>query len=305
MSGLHKVGLADVEAFRHGKDGYYYRPLVFGENIFLYVAHIPPGGEMPPDPEEAKLFELVFLMLEGDLEISDGSETIAISADMALHIPRGTPFGTRNVHDKTASFVMAFSPPPRLKSLEEFKEIFAKENLEVVPADDADSMRYLQEAAGIAPTPDALFEHERMVRLADVEGFKHGNDDYFFRPLCFGKEVYMYVAHVPPGGVMPPDPEEANLFEGAVYMLDGSLEISDGESTFMISAEEALHVPKGVPFGVANRGKETASLVMSFTPASRRKSVAEFREEFARQGLVILSADDTNQMRQIGKDDKE
>ncbi|MFC2079293.1 cupin domain-containing protein [Candidatus Bipolaricaulota bacterium] len=301
MSNLHKVGLADVEAFRHGADGYYYRPLLFGKDIFMYVAHIPPGGEMPPDPEEAKLFELVFFMMEGDLEISDGNETIAISADMALHIPRGTPFGTRNVRDKTASFVMAFSPPPRLKSLEEFRQTFTKENLEIVPADEANRMRNLQEATELPQTPGTLVEHERLVRLADIEAFKHGDDDYYFRPLCFGKDIYMYVAHVPPGGVMPPDPEEANLFEGTVYMLDGSLEVSDGKNAFMVSAEEALHVPKGVPFGVANRGEKTASLVMSFTPASRRKSLSEFRQEFSRQGLTILSADEANRLRLLGK----
>lgn len=294
MGSDRAIRLADVEAFKHGKDGYYYRPLVFGKDIFLYVAHIPPGGYMPPDAEEAKLFELVLFMLEGNLEVSDGEETMDISAEMALHIPRGTPFGTNNRWDRTASFVMAFTPPPRLKSLDQFRDIFRKQGLEIVPAMDANQMR---EIVGSGSLEETQMVHERMVRLAEVEGLKHGDDDYFFRPLSFGKDIYMYVAHVPPGGVMPPDPEEANLFEAAMFMLEGQLEISDGQETFDMAAEEALHIPKGMPFGVRNRWDETASLVMTFTPPSRRKSLAEFKEEFERRGLIIKSAADANAMR--------
>ncbi|MFC2082773.1 hypothetical protein ACFLSG_01890 [Candidatus Bipolaricaulota bacterium] len=136
------VRLADIEAFRHDQDGYYYRPLLFGDNLFMYVAHVPPGGEMPPDLKEARLHETALFMLEGELEISDGFRTFNISAEEALRVPVGTAFGVRNHSDRTASFVLSFSPPVRLKSLQQFRDVFTAENREFLSAEEANNLRY-------------------------------------------------------------------------------------------------------------------------------------------------------------------
>ncbi|MFC2079292.1 hypothetical protein ACFLSZ_04860 [Candidatus Bipolaricaulota bacterium] len=139
-----KVRLADIEAFRHDQDGYYYRPLIFGESLFMYVAHVPPGGEMPADLEEARLHETALFMLEGELEITDGFTTFNIASEEAMSVPVGTAFGVRNHGDRTASFVLSFSPPVRLKSLQQFRDVFAEEGREVLSAKEANSLRHME-----------------------------------------------------------------------------------------------------------------------------------------------------------------
>ena len=79
----------EVEAYQHADDGYYYRPLVAGKELFSYVAHVPAGGYMPPDAEEAELFELSLFMLEGHLDGILDEERVALTPGDALHIPQG------------------------------------------------------------------------------------------------------------------------------------------------------------------------------------------------------------------------
>jgi glyoxylate utilization-related uncharacterized protein len=107
------VAVRDASGFQHANDEYYYRPLVSGDELFTYVAHVPAGGVMAPDAEEAKLFELSLFMLDGELIGTLGTDDMPLRPGEALHIPRGTAFGIRNEADRTASFVLSFSPPPR------------------------------------------------------------------------------------------------------------------------------------------------------------------------------------------------
>lgn len=114
-----KVSLADTRGFQHaGRDQYYYRPLVAGDGVFTYVAHVPAGGDMPADQEEAELFELSLFMIEGELEATLGGLTRTLSTGDAQHIPRGVAFGVANRTDHTASFVLSFTPPPGGPGLE-------------------------------------------------------------------------------------------------------------------------------------------------------------------------------------------
>ncbi len=92
--------------------------MVFGDNLFTYVAHVPAGGVMAPDAEEAKLFELSLFMIEGELVCTLGTEDMTVRPADALLIPRGVAFGVRNETDATASFVLSFSPPPRTAGIE-------------------------------------------------------------------------------------------------------------------------------------------------------------------------------------------
>ena len=107
------LAVRDASGFQHADDEYYYRPLVSGDELFTYVAHVPAGGVMPPDPEEAKLFELSLFMLDGALIGTLGADDMPLQPGEALHVPRGVAFGVRNETDRTASFVLSFSPPPR------------------------------------------------------------------------------------------------------------------------------------------------------------------------------------------------
>lgn len=107
------LAVRDASGFQHANDEYYYRPLVSGDELFTYVAHVPAGGVMAPDAEEAKLFELSLFMLDGELIGKLGTEDTPMRAGEALHIPRGMAFGVRNETDTTSSFVLSFSSPPR------------------------------------------------------------------------------------------------------------------------------------------------------------------------------------------------
>jgi quercetin dioxygenase-like cupin family protein len=112
MSVKQLVTADAMEAVQHADDDYWYRPLLFGQQLFTYIAHIPPGGDMAADAKEADLFELSLFMTEGALEVTYGEEQFPVRAGQALHIPRGVPFGVRNAEDNVASFVLTFTPPP-------------------------------------------------------------------------------------------------------------------------------------------------------------------------------------------------
>ena len=111
------VRLEDIEGFQHAKDNYWYRPLIFSENLFTYVAHIPPGGFMPAH-DDGHEFETSLYMIEGKLVVTLYKDVFAIEKNMALHIPGGAPFGVRNNGEVMASYVLTFHPPPDIESVE-------------------------------------------------------------------------------------------------------------------------------------------------------------------------------------------
>jgi mannose-6-phosphate isomerase-like protein (cupin superfamily) len=114
----HLMELSHAGGVQHADDDYWYRPLVAGDNLFTYVAHVLPGGYMAPDAEEAELFELSLYVLEGALLIYYGDETFTIEPHSALFIPLGVPFGVRNEKESVATFVLTFTPPPKIESME-------------------------------------------------------------------------------------------------------------------------------------------------------------------------------------------
>lgn len=130
----------EVEAYQHADDGYYYRPLVAGKELFSYVAHVPAGGYMPPDAEEAELFELSLFMLEGKLDGILDEERVHLSAGDALHIPRGVPFGVENRGSATVSFVLSFAPPPPNVNLDTMKQSAIERGRVVIDAQDVESV---------------------------------------------------------------------------------------------------------------------------------------------------------------------
>ena len=130
----------EVEAYQHADDGYYYRPLVAGKELFSYVAHVPAGGYMPPDAEEAELFELSLFMLEGHLDGILDEDRVALSPGDALHIPRGMPFGVENRGSATVSFVLSFAPPPPGVVLDTMKQSSIERGRVVIEAADVEDV---------------------------------------------------------------------------------------------------------------------------------------------------------------------
>ena len=132
---LQKMQLEEIEAFQHADDDYWYRPLVISENLFTYVAHVPPGGEMPAH-EDAHEFDTSLYMLAGSLEITFGEEQHVVDANAALYVPGGVPFGVRNDGEITASFVLTFHPPPDIESVEALKETYEQKGREYKSPDE-------------------------------------------------------------------------------------------------------------------------------------------------------------------------
>ena len=131
--------LRDAHGFQHaGKDEYYYRPLVVGTGLLTYVAHVPPGGDMPPDQEEADLYELSLFMLDGELAASLGGQERVLRTGDGQHIPRGVPFGVRNDGAVTASFVLSFTPPPRSGGIDEMLQDARDRGMRVWTPDELD-----------------------------------------------------------------------------------------------------------------------------------------------------------------------
>ncbi len=137
---MAKRRFTDVEAYQHADDQYYYRPVVAGVELFTYVAHVPAGGHMPADAEEAELFELSLFMLEGQLDTVLGDETVPIAKGDALHIRRGVAFGVTNNGSGPASFVLSFSPPPPNVDLDTMKQSAIDRGRNVIEASDVEGV---------------------------------------------------------------------------------------------------------------------------------------------------------------------
>jgi len=126
QKGYRRSTVIDVDGFQHGQDDYWYQPLVFGKNLFTYLASVPPGGYMPPHGHEEDPYELSFFQLDGELEVTLEQDTFTVTPGDALHIDPGVSLGVRNTHDTVARFLLTFNPPPAAGSLEAMRERFAK-----------------------------------------------------------------------------------------------------------------------------------------------------------------------------------
>ncbi len=124
--GYRRAKASEVDGFQHGQDDYWYQPLVFGKNLFTYLASVPPGGFMPPHGHEEDPYELSFYQLDGVLEVTLEEDTFTVIPGDALHIDPGVSLGVRNTRDTVARFLLTFNPPPPAVSLEAMRERFAK-----------------------------------------------------------------------------------------------------------------------------------------------------------------------------------
>ncbi len=145
-----------------------------------------------------------------------------------------------------------------------------------------------------------MTEKKQVVQLSTVPSFQHAKDNYWARPVVFGKNLYTYVAHIPPGGDMPPNGHaEKEEFETSLFMIEGELEITYNGDKFTIGPETALHVPLGVSFGVKNWGKVTASYVLTFSPTPGTETMEEKLERFARENRGVKTPEETNALRAL------
>ena len=129
----------------------------------------------------------------------------------------------------------------------------------------------------------------RPLAVSDASGFQHSKDEYYYRPLVSGTALFTYVAHVRAGGDMAPSEEEAKLFELSLFMLDGELNARLGPDEFVIRAGEALHIPRGMAFGVRNSTARSASFVLSFAPPPRAGTIEEMMRDAKAKGRRVYA----------------
>ena len=86
------------------------------------------------------------------------------------------------------------------------------------------------------------------------------------------------------------DPQSvAKLFELALFMIDGELTATLGSDDVVLRTGDALHVPRGVAFGVRNRTPRSASFVLSFAPPPRSGSIEEMLEAARTKGRRVYA----------------
>lgn len=138
-----------LEAFQHAKDDYWYRPVVFGKNLFTYVAYVPPGGSMPPHGHEEDPYELSVFMLQGELEIMLDGDTFIASAGDAIHVEPTVSLGVRNATDRTAAFVLTFNPPPpSITTFEAVRERYERRGSGIKAAAEIEALMVAGQVAG-------------------------------------------------------------------------------------------------------------------------------------------------------------
>lgn len=139
------------------------------------------------------------------------------------------------------------------------------------------------------------------VHAREIEGVQHCHgencDEYYYRPLVYGKDLFTYIAHIPPGGGVPPDQEEADMYELSLYILDGRPLVLYGGDKFTMSPHTALHCQRGVPLGFENPTEEPVSLLLSFTPSPKgAKNSEEMRALIEKRGRSVLRPEAMNEM---------
>lgn len=110
---------------------------------------------------------------------------------------------------------------------------------------------------------------KKFVKLEETHGFYHKPE--WYRPLAFGRNIYMNVAYLLPGVEMvmgSKREKEAELLERVVFLLEGQLEVKVGEEVAIVEPRTAFVVPldPGPAFYLKNVGSGIASFITTMSP---------------------------------------
>ena len=114
--GWFVLNLADALAVRNDEKGGAVYPLEsreapfgdFGVNVRVLepgMAHVPPG-EDPALGHSHRTIEEIYFVLEGELTVKLGDETLTLGPRDAVRIPAQTPRATRNESDAVTAFML-------------------------------------------------------------------------------------------------------------------------------------------------------------------------------------------------------
>jgi glyoxylate utilization-related uncharacterized protein len=332
----HGISLKDTFGVQHADDEFWYRPLVLGRNLFSHVSHIPPGGGVPPYPETAERLQIEhsLYVLSGTLEVTLRDDSATLVPHTALRIPPGDPIPMYNPGPAPVTIYMSYTPSPwgpespikdrqSVTNHDEMLAFFAERERKVWTAAELNAMDSKLFSSG----PGNLSEYRQVylsgqpkaprsketpetfwIALWEADGYQHWHkphppDEFWFRPLVAGDKHLTYVGHIPPGGGVPPSPEEASFVEMCIYTLAGELGCivlgdAGNETRFALPPHHAFYAPQYVPLGFWNSGGETASFVLTFTPnAPERNSISAFHQLAEdRYGWTRFSAEKLNRM---------
>ena len=135
----------------------------------------------------------------------------------------------------------------------------------------------------------------------DIEGVQHCHsencDEYYYRPMVYGKDLITYIAHIPPGGGVPADQEEADMYELSLYILDGQPLVTYGDDKFTMVPHTALHIQRGVMLGFDNPTDKPVTLILSFTPSPKGAiNPDEMRALIEKRGRSVMTPESMNEM---------
>jgi len=327
------VALQDTFAVQHAQDEYYIRPLILGENLFTYVAHIPAGGGVPPYPEAAKKYQIEhsLYVLSGKLQICIDGRSATLVSHTAARIPAGQPVEMVNVGDRPASIYMAYSPSRwgpsaadddrrGVTSLEAMRSWYDARGQRVWSAaemsadtdmllEDKVNLTTLIEAYRLSSQKESAAQEMLWAALWATPGYRHEHkphppDDFWFRPIVCGEQHLTYIGLVPPGKRVPPSPEEAGVVEMSVYTLSGDLgctilrEAGQEPLSVVLPPHNAIYAPKSVPIGFFSPSESPSVFALTFTPTRPgRDSILAF-ENWAvnTAGWTVIDAKPLNEM---------
>ncbi|MCJ0868269.1 cupin domain-containing protein [Streptomyces sp. AP-93] len=79
-----------------------------GKHFFMMEALVPPGGGPPPHIHHHE--EEAFYVLEGKVDMFDGTEQLKLKSGSFIHVPRGSVHSFKNVSDEPSKLLIMFMP---------------------------------------------------------------------------------------------------------------------------------------------------------------------------------------------------
>ncbi len=330
MKDDYALALENAFGVKNVEDKSWSRPLIFGDNLFSHVTHIPPGCEIDnfPQSEDERQLEQTLYLLRGSLTVRTRANQIRLADHSTLQIPPGESISLSNDSNGMVSVLVVHTPSPwgahspieahqSVDSLQRLQEWMVQNGetvgssqemnaipheLQSPPRDLSDLKTNFQMAQGAQSG-----ESKTGIALWHALGYQHWHkphppDEFWFRPLICGDNHLSYVGIVPPSGSVSPSPEEAGYVEMCIYTLAGDLGciILEGEEEkrFTLPPHHAIYAAQFVPLGFFNDGVQPASFLLTFTPnRPGRNTVAIFHDLAVNEyGWQQFSVEDLNEM---------
>lgn len=204
--------------------GYKGEYLYAGESCYIIATRVPPGAGGPPRHVHAS--DQTYYIIEGQIDLSLGSEELQIPAGSAVFIPAGLPHQNFNRGDAMET------------------------HLEVI-------------APGVHPTTGPVATPSEVLDVPGLGGFvaasdpgKRGSDeftlDWLVNRAKGAENAAIYLAEVPPHKGGPP--LHVHDFDQFYFILEGELNLEIGLSHHTVGPNNLVVLPAQVPHRQWNDG---------------------------------------------------